>query len=104
MNTLTQTKNLTSYELIYILKPDLKEEVTLQVIERYEYLLNAAGAKNILVQNRGRRQLAYPIKKFQDGIYIQASFKGSGEIIKTIKKSIKGSNEIIRTIITKNVK
>nr|WDA98821.1 ribosomal protein S6 [Sciadococcus taiwanensis] len=104
MNISAQVKNLTPYELIYILRADLTEEITLQVIEKYEHLLYTLGAKKIIVHNRGRRQLAYPIQKLKDGIYIQISFKANGEIIKSIQKSLKVSDEIIRYMISRNVK
>ena len=58
---------LTSYETIYIIKPNLSEDNLLKIIENYQGLLIERGAKNIVTQNRGRRGLKYLINKFKDG-------------------------------------
>nr|WDB00591.1 ribosomal protein S6 [Cavernulicola chilensis] len=104
MNELAFIRNLKNYELIYILRPDLSEENTLQIIEEYEDIIKNTKAKNVTVQNRGRRQLAYPINRLQDGIYVQVSFKGSGETVRTIEKVLRVSENIIRYKTTKSVK
>lgn len=92
---------LSSYETIYILKPDLTEDLLLKVIEQYQGLLIERGAKNILIENRGRRQLKYPIKSFKDGVYIQMNYDATGEIISLVEKSMKINELIIRYLTSR---
>ena len=90
--------SLVSYETVYLLKPDLTEDILLKTVEQYQGILVERGAKNILIENRGRRHLKYPIKRVKDGIYIQMNYDASGEIVGLIEKSMKINEHVIRYI------
>ena len=90
------TDILSSYETVYLLKPDMPEESLLKIIEQYQGILIERGAKNIIVQNRGRRHLKYPIKKIKDSVYIQMNYDANGEVIKLIERSMKINDSILR--------
>jgi len=92
------SSSLSSYETVYLLKPDLTEDMLLKVVEQYQGILVERGAKNILIENRGRRHLKYPIKRVKDGIYIQMNYEASGEIVGLIEKSMKINDNIVRYI------
>ena len=94
---------LSSYETVYILKSDLTEDTLLKTIEQYQGILIERGAKNILIENRGRRQLKYPIKRSRDGIYIQMNYDANGEVVGLIEKSMK-INELIVRYLTSRIK
>jgi small subunit ribosomal protein S6 len=92
---------LSSYETIYILKSDISEDILLKAIEQYQGLLIERGARNILIENRGRRQLKYPIKSCKDGVYIQMNYDANGEIVSLIEKSMKINDLIIRYLTSR---
>ena len=92
------SSSLVSYETVYLLKPDLTEDILLKTVEQYQGILVERGAKNILIENRGRRHLKYPIKRVKDGIYIQMNYDASGEIVGLIEKSMKINEHVIRYI------
>nr|BDA98946.1 ribosomal protein S6 [Rhodomonas sp. NIES-2332] len=94
---------LTSYETIYIIKPNLNEDNLLKIIENYQGLLIERGAKNIVTQNRGRRGLKYLIQKFRDGVYIQMNYEANGEVVEFMEKSMRINEDIIRFLTTRNV-
>jgi small subunit ribosomal protein S6 len=96
-------KSLTSYETIYLLKPDLTEDSLLKIVEQYQGILIERGAKNILVENRGRRHLKYPIKRAKDGVYIQMNFEANGEVVNLIEKSMRINDSILRYMTTAQV-
>ena len=85
-----------SYETVYILKSELTEDNLLKIIEQYQGLLIERGAKNILIENRGRRQLKYPIKHSKDGVYIQMNYDANGEVVSLIERSMKINELIVR--------
>ena len=87
---------LVSYETVYIVKPDLTEDALLKIIEQYQGILIERGAKNILIENRGRRHLKYPINRVKDGVYIQMNYDANGEIVSLIERSMKINESIIR--------
>ena len=91
---------LISYETVYIVKPDLTEDTLLKIIEQYQGILIERGAKNILIENRGRRHLKYPINRVKDGVYIQMNYDANGEVINLIEKSMRINDSIIRYMTT----
>ena len=91
---------LASYETVYLLKPDLMEDVLLKLIEQYQGILVERGAKNIVIENRGRRHLKYPIKRCKDGIYVQMNYDANGEVIGLIEKSMKINESVLRYLTT----
>ncbi|ERN41202.1 ribosomal protein S6 [Rubidibacter lacunae KORDI 51-2] len=85
-----------SYETMYILRPDLAEERVGNQILKYRELLESYGATAMEIQNRGKRRLAYPIQKFQDGIYVQMNFDVTGEAIAPMERAMRLSEEVMR--------
>ncbi|WP_414565902.1 MULTISPECIES: 30S ribosomal protein S6 [unclassified Anabaena] len=89
------------YETIYILRPDLGDEQVEQAIAKYQNLLQEQGAENIEIQNRGKRRLAYEIKKHRDGIYVQMNYTGPGSAIAPMERAMRLSEEVIRYLTIK---
>ena len=99
MNTI---KEITSYETICIVKPDLNEDNIAKIIETYQLMLVEKGAQNIVTQNRGRRHLKYTMKKFKDGIYIQMNYEANGEVISLLEKNMTIDEQVLRFMTVKN--
>nr|ARW64083.1 ribosomal protein S6 [Chondria sp. (in: red algae)] len=87
---------LNSYETIYILKPDVTDNINLSILNYYKSLLKEKGAKNIVVQHRGRRHLCYNILRYYDGIYIQMNYQANGSLVNFIEKSMSFNDSIMR--------
>ena len=51
-----------AYETMYILRPDMGEEMADQVITKYQGILKDNGVESIDTQHRGKRRLAYEIQ------------------------------------------
>jgi small subunit ribosomal protein S6 len=92
---------MTTYETIYILRPDLGEEMVDQAIIKYQTLLKDQGAENIEVQHRGRRRLAYEIRKFREGIYVQMNYEAAGPAIAVMERAMRISDDVIRYLTIK---
>lgn len=91
----------TSYETMYILRPDLGEEQVEQAVTKYQNLLRDQGAEDIQIQNRGKRRLAYEIKKHRDGIYIQLNYGAPATAIAPFERAMRLSEEVIRYLTVK---
>lgn len=101
-----QTENnqgiqLNRYETVYLLKSDLNEDRTLSIINEYKSMLTNGGAKNIILQHRGRRHLSYSIKDYRDGIYVQVNYQGNGKLVQSFEKSLRFDENIIRYLTNK---
>jgi len=89
------------YETMYILRPDIAEEEVNKHIEKYNNLLEKMGGKILDSQMRGKRRLAYSIKKNREGIYVQLSHQGDGQHIAKIEKAMRLSDDVIRYMTIK---
>ncbi|MGB3695743.1 MAG: 30S ribosomal protein S6 [Spirulinaceae cyanobacterium] len=87
---------MTSYELMYIIRPDIPEDRVEETINKYRTFLVDQGAEDIQIQNRGKRRLAYEIQNFQDGIYVQVNYKAEGTHVALMERSMRLSEEVIR--------
>ncbi len=87
---------MASYELMYIIRPDIPEERVEETINKYRTFLVDQGAEDIQIQNRGKRRLAYEIQNFQDGIYIQVNYQAGGTHVALMERSMRLSEEVIR--------
>ncbi|MCM0591257.1 MAG: 30S ribosomal protein S6 [Gloeotrichia echinulata IR180] len=89
------------YETMFILRPDLGDEQVEQAITKYQNLLRDQGVEDIQIQNRGKRRLAYEIKRHRDGIYIQFNYTGPGTAIAILERAMRLSEEVIRYLTVK---
>lgn len=83
------------YEMMYILRPDLSEEQVGQSVDKYNDFLTERGATNISVLNRGKKRLAYTVKKFLDGIYIQLNYQADGTQVAPLERTMRISEDVI---------
>jgi small subunit ribosomal protein S6 len=84
------------YETMYILRPDLGEDVVGQAIEKYQTILRDNGAEILETQHRGKRRLAYEIKRHREGVYIQMNYRGAGNPVAPMERAMRLSDDVIR--------
>ncbi|MBW4621528.1 MAG: 30S ribosomal protein S6 [Cyanosarcina radialis HA8281-LM2] len=89
------------HETMYILRSDLAEEQVDQAIAKYKNLLQDAGAKEIEIQHRGKRRLAYEIKRQREGVYVQMNYRANGPEIAILERAMRLSEEVIRYLTIK---
>jgi small subunit ribosomal protein S6 len=90
-----------SYEMIYILRPDLMEEQVQQEVNKYRDFLLDNKAEDIQIKIWGKRRLAYAIAKHQDGYYVQINYKGDGTQVAPLERAMRLSDEVIRYLTIK---
>ncbi len=87
------------YEVTYIVRPNIDEEAVDKVAAAVdEYIKNLGGTVE-LTEKKGRRRLAYEVKKMRDGYYIYSIFTIKTEQVATIKRMMTLSEDIIRFLI-----
>ena len=90
-----------SYELMYILRPDLSEDRVAESVDRYKNYLTENGAEDLEVQVRGKRRLAYPVGKYLDGIYVQMNYQADGSQNAPLERMMRLSEDAIRYLTIK---
>lgn len=88
-----------AYEVMYIVKPELDEEQTNAVIEKFKTLVENNGGEVTKLDKWGKRKLAYEIKKNRDGFYVLMRYNGEAEIAAELDRVFRITDEIIKHMI-----
>ena len=88
---------MNQYEVTFIVDPVLSDAEIKQTSENYVDLLKTEGCQIVHVDEMGLRQLAYPIKKRNSGIYYCIEFQSdSGVIISRLELALRRDERIMR--------
>ena len=87
---------MNKYEILYIIRPDLEEEATTALVERFGGLVESNGGVNLTVDKWGKRRLAYEIDDYREGQYVLMNFEAEGHVSQEIERIMKISDDIIR--------
>ncbi|MGD1920302.1 MAG: 30S ribosomal protein S6 [Pleurocapsa sp.] len=90
-----------TYEMMYILRPDLSEDQVGESVTKYQNFLVERGAENLEIQVKGKRRLAYPVGKYLDGIYVQVNYEADGSQIAPLERMMRLSEDAIRYLTIK---
>lgn len=92
------TKSRT-YEAVYIFDSALEDAQISEKLDRHHGLLSASG--DITLEHWGRRQLAYPIKKRENGYYIIAQFTlDDVTVLPEFERALKLDEGVLRYLIS----
>jgi small subunit ribosomal protein S6 len=90
------------YEVLFIVRPDLDEEQTEAVINKFTDLIEKEGGEIVKVDKWGKRKFAYEIdKKWKDGFYTLVNFNSEPAVASELERVMKISDEIIRQMTTR---
>ncbi|RMG47531.1 MAG: 30S ribosomal protein S6 [Acidobacteria bacterium] len=84
------------YEMVLVAAPSVAEEALDQQITGLENLIAEMGGKVLKVDRWGRRKLAYPIKKFNEGNYTLLLYDAEPEVEKEILRRVRLSDTFLR--------
>jgi small subunit ribosomal protein S6 len=92
------------YETIYILKPDVARDAQEKIASRLSEVLARENGKLTLVENWGRRQLAYPVAKCRRGLYVYLKYLGGGGLVAELERNLRMLDDVIKyqTVQTKS--
>ena len=89
------------YETGFVLSPALSEEETTQFIQQMAEIVAQRNGRMIKQDVWGKRRLAYPIKKFEDGVYVFFTYEGQGDISTEMERRFKQTDSVIRFMTVK---
>ena len=70
---------MNSYEVLYIVKPDMEEEARAALISKFSELVTNNGGEVENVDEWGSRKLAYAINYITEGYYVLMNFKAKSD-------------------------
>ncbi|MEW8958606.1 30S ribosomal protein S6 [Moorella humiferrea] len=90
-----------SYEVVFVIKPDLEAEATAAVIDKFTRLIAEQGGQVVEVDQWGKKRMAYEVRKYREGYYVLMKFKGMPAVAQELERVLKITDEVIRYLITR---
>jgi small subunit ribosomal protein S6 len=94
---------VTTYEILLMLDPELADARQDDLIARMRKLVEDSGGTWRSHDAWGRRRLAYPILKKQEGVYHLLVFEASGETLDEITRQLKIDDAVMRHLAVKHI-
>ena len=85
-----------TYELMFIVRPDMAEEDQDKLISTLETAVTSSGGVLKSVEKMGKRRLAYLVRRFHDGLYILLTIEGGGGLIHELERRLRVTEQVIK--------
>lgn len=85
------------YEIVFLVHPDQSTQVP-AMIERYRASIEKASGTVHRLENWGRRQLAYPIKKLQKAHYVLMNIECDQATLAELESSFRFNDAVLRSM------
>ena len=92
-------KTTEKYECMYIINPNLTEEETAAVVEKFKALVEANGTLDEM-EEMGKRKLAYDINFISEGYYVLVKFTSNPDFPAELDRVFGITDSIMRSMIT----
>jgi small subunit ribosomal protein S6 len=87
------------YELGIIIDPEVEPESETAALERLQAIITDAGGSLVEQNAWGRRQLAYPIRKKNFGVYHFWKFEVGGEVVEKLNFELRTNDAVMRSLV-----
>ena len=94
-------KNKNSYETLFVIDPDLTEEATRALVEKFTSLI-ASNGEIESTDEWGKKKLAYPINDKTEGYYVLVNFKSEGTLPSELERIFGITEGILRSIVIRH--
>ena len=85
-----------SYEVVYIIRPDLDEQRRKEKIEKVNQAIVEQGGEVLNVDEWGTRILAYEIDDFREGYYVLVNFKLPPDKVSSLEDKLRVDDGLLR--------
>src|SRR5205085_1294354 len=87
-----------TYEVMFIVRPDMPEEEQEKLISNLESNVTNSGGTVKNVERMGKRRMAYVVRRFQDGIYVLMTLEGGGGMVHEMERRLRVTEPVIKFI------
>jgi len=85
-----------TYELMFIVRPDMTEEDLDKLIANLHSVVPGAGGNVKRVDKMGKRRLAYTVRRFHEGIYVLLVVEGGGAVMHELERRLRVTEPVIK--------
>ena len=93
-------KTSEKYEVMYVLNPNLSEEETAALVEKFKTLVEQNGTLDEM-EEMGKRKLAYEINYISEGYYVLVKFTSGPDFPAELDRVLGITDGILRSLITR---
>jgi small subunit ribosomal protein S6 len=86
-----------TYELMFIVRPDMPEEEQSKLISTLESSVSSSGG-TVKSEVWGKRRLAYAVRRFHDGIFVLLTLEGDGAMVHELERRLRVTEPVIKFI------
>ena len=90
---------MNKYEVMYVIDTALEDSARTELINRFSELVTKNGGEVDRVDEWGKRRLAYPIEKFNEGYYVVVNFQSEGDFPAELERLYGINDSVIRSIV-----
>ena len=88
------------YEVVYIFDSALDRSIIDQKLEHFNgFVAGDSGGEIVAVEHWGKRQLAYPINKHDNGYYVVVQFRTEAASLPEYERAIKLDEQVLRHLV-----
>ncbi|MGC7788162.1 30S ribosomal protein S6 [Staphylococcus epidermidis] len=89
-----------TYEIMYIVRPNIEEDAKKALVERFNGILASEGSEVLEEKDWGKRRLVYEINDFKEGFYNIVRIKtDNNKSTDEFQRLAKINDDIIRYIV-----
>ena len=92
-------KTTEKYEVLYVLNPNLTEEETQAIVEKFKTLVEQNGTIDE-IDEWGKRKLAYEINYLSEGYYVLVKFTSAPDFPAELDRILGITAGVIRSLVT----
>src|SRR2546429_4171390 len=87
---------LREYETIYLVRPDLAEDLVDKIVERMRGIVQREGGKVIRVENWGKKKTAYEVKKHLRAVYLRFLYLGTTKMVAEFERNLRMTDDVLK--------
>jgi len=88
--------HLREYETLFLVRPDLAEDLVDKIVERMRGIVHRDGGKVIKVENWGKKKTAYEVKKNLRAIYIRFLYLGDVKAVAEFERNLRMTDDVLK--------
>ncbi|AWB82832.1 30S ribosomal protein S6 [Corynebacterium yudongzhengii] len=97
-------RSVRHYETMIILHPNQDERTVAPSLDKYLDIIRKDGGSVDNVDVWGKRRLAYPINKIEEGVYVVLNLTCEADSVKEMDRVLNLSESVIRTKVLRTDK
>src|SRR5574342_1105251 len=85
-----------TYEVVFIIRPDVPEAEVDALIEPLQQAVRDAHGQMVKVEKWGKRPLAYRVARQREGYFVFFELEGMGEALRELERRLKVAEPVIK--------